>query len=147
MKKTIRLIGVLLIALILISCTSEPEPIEFGKDYCHYCKMNIVDKTHAAQYVTSKGKQFKFDSIECLVNELKSKDKQELAHILVANYSNPGELIPAANASFLISSAIKSPMGMNLSAFKEEKMALEMSQKHDGVVYSWQTLTQFISEK
>jgi len=145
MKLIGRLITYLLFSLSLLSCSVEPEKIEFGKDFCHSCKMNIVDKTHAAQYVTSKGKQFKFDSIECLVNELKSKDEQVLAFINVANYANPGEMIPALKASYVISTAIKSPMGMNLSAFKEEKAALEVLQNHDGVVYTWEILKQHIS--
>ena len=147
MKKIARFIIILLLATISISCSIEPEPIEFGKDYCHSCKMNIVDKTHAAQYVTSKGKQFKFDAIECMVNDLSSKDDSQIAIINVANYSNPGEMIPAKNATYLISSAIKSPMGMNLSAFKKETAALEVQQNHEGVVYTWQTLSQFISTK
>jgi copper chaperone NosL len=135
----------IIILLLTISCKIEPQAIEYGKDQCSFCVMNIVDKTHAAQYVTKKGKQFKFDAIECLVNELKSKDEQVLAFINVANYANPGEMIPALKASYVISTAIKSPMGMNLSAFKEEKAALEVLQNHDGVVYTWEILKQHIS--
>ena len=55
------------ILMLLISCKIEPQAIEYGKDQCSFCVMNIVDKTHSAQYVTKKGKQFKFDAIECMV--------------------------------------------------------------------------------
>ena len=34
---------------------------------------------------------------------------------------------------------------MNLSAFKEEKAALEVLQNHDGVIYTWEILKQHIS--
>ena len=71
----------------LVSCTVEPEPINYGGDQCEFCKMNVVDKAHAAQYVTSKGKQFKFDAIECLVREISTPEIKEsdLAFILVAD--------------------------------------------------------------
>ena len=39
---------------------------------------------------------------------------------LVADYGNPGEMVPVTDASFLISEGIKSPMGANLSALSSE---------------------------
>jgi copper chaperone NosL len=109
--------------------------------------MNIVDKTHAAQYVTNKGKQFKFDAIECLVNDLSEKNEADLAIILVANYDNPGEMIDAKTATFLISKAIKSPMGANLSALATSEKALELQQKHSGEIYTWAALKLQLSDK
>ena len=38
---------------LLTACSAEPEPIAYGSDACDFCRMNIVDKTHAAQLVTS----------------------------------------------------------------------------------------------
>jgi copper chaperone NosL len=131
----------------VISCSVEPEAIDYGKDYCHSCKMNIVDKTHASQFVTKKGKQFKFDSIECLISELNTIDSKTLAFIKVANYSNPGEMTDAISATFLISTAIKSPMGMNLSAFKNPKEAEEFQQKYAGTLFNWENLNQQLASK
>ena len=51
----------LLTFITLSSCNIQPQPINYGEDACHFCKMNIIDKQHAAQIVTSKGKAFKFD--------------------------------------------------------------------------------------
>jgi len=135
------------ILLLTISCKVEPEAIEYGKDQCGFCKMNIVDKTHAAQYVTTKGKQFKFDAIECLVNDINEKEEEDLAIILVANYANPGEMIDAKTATYLISPAIKSPMGANLSAVSTSEKALELQQKYAGNIYTWDTLKQQLSDK
>ena len=139
-------IGVIIL-LLAISCKVEPQPIEYGKDQCSFCKMNVVDKTHAAQYVTSKGKQFKFDAIECMVNDLNEKYEDDIAILLVANYGNPGEMIDAITATFLISKEIKSPMGANLSAFSSKNKAEELQQKHGGSIYSWGTLKQKFSDK
>ena len=135
------------ILLLTISCKVEPQSIEYGKDQCSFCKMNVVDKTHASQYVTSKGKQFKFDAIECMMNDLNEKNEADIAILLVANYGNPGGMIDATTAIFLISIEIKSPMGANLSAFSSSNKAEELQQKHGGTIYSWETLKQKFSDK
>lgn len=140
------IIGVLLL-LLIISCKVEPQPIEYGKDQCSFCKMNVVDKTHAAQYVTAKGKQFKFDAIECMVNDLNEKNEEDIAILLVANYANPGEMVDAKTATYLISEEIQSPMGANLSGFSLKTKAEELQQKHGGDIYTWETLKQKFSDK
>lgn len=137
-------IGIVII-LLTISCKVEPEAIEYGKDQCSFCVMNIVDKTHAAQYVTKKGKQFKFDAIECLVNDLNEKNEQDLAVILVADYGNPGNMIDAKTATYLISTGIKSPMGANLSAVVTLEKALELQQQYLGDIYAWEPLKKHLS--
>ena len=135
------------ILLLTISCKIETETIDFGKDQCSFCVMNIVDKTHASQYVTKKGKQFKFDAIECMVNDLTEKNEEDLAIVLVANYANPGEMIDAKTAKYLISSEIKSPMGANLSAVSSLEKAEELQQKFSGDIYTWKKLKQRLSDK
>jgi copper chaperone NosL len=132
---------------LMISCNVEPQAIEYGKDQCSFCKMNIVDKTHAAQYVTKKGKQFKFDAIECMVNDVNEKSEDKIAILLVADYGNPGEMVAVKTATYLISKEIKSPMGANLSAFSSKNKAEELQQKFGGDIYTWETLKQKLSDK
>jgi len=125
----------------LNSCSVEPKEIKYGEDHCHYCDMTVVDKTHASEYVTKKGRAYTFDAIECLVNDLnENKNGDMMSFILVANYSNPGELIPATEATYLISKSIKSPMGANLSAFKLKEKAIGYLNKGDGKLYNWEQL-------
>ena len=138
-------IGVVII-LLTISCKVEPEAIEYGKDQCSFCMMNIVDKTHSAQYVTKKGKQFKFDAIECMVNDLTEKNEDDMAIILVADYGKPGQMVDAESATFLISMEIKSPMGANLSAFSTKELAIETQEKHTGQIFTWNALKQKYSD-
>lgn len=135
------------VLLLIISCKAEPEAIEFGKDQCSFCKMNIVDKTHAAQFVTTKGKQFKFDAIECMVNYIGQNSEEKIALLLVADYAKPGEMTEAEKATYLITPAIKSPMGANLSAFSAKNTAEEVQQKNQGEIYSWETVKQKLSDK
>ncbi len=49
------------LSLLSTSCRIEADPISYGHDQCNFCKMNIVDKAHSAQYVSDKGKQFKYE--------------------------------------------------------------------------------------
>lgn len=131
----------LLLPLIITSCNVEPKEINYGTDHCHYCDMTVVSKTHASEYVTKKGKAFMFDAIECMVNEINDQHNEDgLAFVLVANYANPGELIDASIATFLISQEIKSPMGANLSAFKSFDKAKETQTEHGGELYTWKEL-------
>lgn len=132
--------------LFFSSCSTEPEEIAYGKDQCSFCKMNVVDKTHAAQYVTAKGKQFKFDAIECMINDLADKNEDEVEVVLVADYNNPGKMIDSKTASYLVSDGIKSPMGENLSALSTIEEALKLQSEYSGEVYNWNEIKEYLSK-
>lgn len=134
------LIKIFPVILLLFSCSSKPEPINYGSDACHFCKMTIVDKTHAAQAVSSKGKQFKYDAIECMVNDINMNQNTDMATLLVANYLNAGEMLPAEKAHFIISSGIPSPMGGNLSATASRQEAEQLQNEHGGDLFNWNEL-------
>ncbi len=107
--------GLLLIAAIgfTVACSTGPEPIQFGKDQCDYCKMNIADAKFGAQLVTDKGRIYKFDAVECMVPYM-DENNQEYNHILAVPFDDPGALKPAVDLHYIISDSIRSPMGANL---------------------------------
>jgi copper chaperone NosL len=123
-----------------MGCEIAPKPIAYGSDGCHFCRMTIVDRQHAAQIVTDKGKAFSFDAIECMVNALKEIDPGTVALFLVSDYPQPGALIDATQATYLISEGIPSPMGANLSAFEDKDAALQARTAHGGTLYTWPEL-------
>jgi len=129
----------LMVALLLLflSCNVSPKAIDYGNDSCHYCKMTIVDKVHAAEIVTKKGKVYKFDATECMINFMKEFDTSQIELYLSNNFTEPEELIDATLATFLISKNIPSPMGAFLSAFKDEIQAEKMQKDNGGELYSW----------
>lgn len=129
-----------LAALFLSGCTPEPTPISYGEDSCDFCRMTIVDPQHAAEVVTNKGRVYKFDAIECMVSHVKREGEEQFSFILVNDYADPGELIDAGKARFLISEAIPSPMGAFLSAFEERQTADEFLAEKGGTLYSWRSL-------
>ncbi len=130
----------LIMLLFLASCAIEPQPIDYGKDACHYCKMNIVDSQHAAQFVTEKGKCYKFDAIECMLNQMKDFDEAPIALFLVSDYAKPGVLTDATNATYLISDAIPSPMGGFLTAFETQEKAVLTQEEANGLLLGWDKL-------
>lgn len=124
----------------LASCNIGPETINYGSDGCHFCSMTIVDRQHAAQFVTWKGKVFKFDATECLMNDLKEVDNATVALFFVNDYEAPGELIDATKATYLVSQNIPSPMGEFLTAFKSREVAERIQAANQGTLFDWTEL-------
>lgn len=141
------LLIILFLMSVISSCSIEPKPIIFGSDQCNYCKMNIVDKLHAAQFVTKKGKQFKFDAIECMVNQVEDIDESSIAKLMVSNYGDFGVMIDAKLARYLISPQIKSPMGANLSAFDKSNNLDQIIKQYSGDLYDWDQLKKQLRKK
>ncbi len=133
-----QIIIVTIVLLVLVSCKVGPEPINYGTDACHYCSMTIVDKQHAAEFVTNKGKAFKFDSIECMMNSVKDTDSTEVALFLVNGFDTHGNLIDGTKATYLISKNIPSPMGEFLSAFENKEAAGLVQSEQNGELFGWQ---------
>jgi len=129
-----------LVLFIFASCEVSPKPINYGSDGCHFCSMIIVDKQHAAQIVTKKGKAFKFDAVECMLNHMKDIDTVEVALYFCNYYEQPGELIAAQEATYLISENIPSPMGEFLTAFDNMEAATAAKEENGGELYSWNEL-------
>lgn len=136
-----KIIQLLLISLLFAACNVSPQPINYGSDACHFCDMTIVDRQHASQMVTAKGKAYKYDAIECMVHSLQDEFKDtEMAHYLVADFHQPGELIDAKTATYLVSEKIQSPMGENLSAFLNEESGQNAVERFTGDVYTWKEI-------
>ncbi len=138
--KTLKYYSTITLLLLFFSCNVKPQAIDYGNDGCHFCKMTIVDKVHAAEIVTKKGKVYKFDATECMVNFTKEFNTSEIQLYLSNNYKDPEALIDATQATFLISENIPSPMGAFLSAFKSKEEAIKMQAEKGGKLYTWDQL-------
>ena len=124
-----------LLALAFTACSPQPSAIDYGKDACHFCSMAIVEKQYGAEMVTQRGKVYKYDSIECLLGDLKRRDPDTIAMELVNTYDTPILLQEASGRVYLISEALPSPMGANLSAFDTEATATRVHQEKGGTLY------------
>ena len=140
-----KFIGICLIPFLL-ACSAEPEPLLYGTDACHACKMTLMDKKFGAELVTQKGKVYKFDDVNCMLNfyNAPENNSEQFKHRLVVDFMQPGKLIPVGDAFFVKSTEIKSPMASQIAAFESEESMNKMKQEWDGIYLVWgEVVTQF----
>jgi copper chaperone NosL len=131
---------------VLSACSKGPQMIDYGNDGCHFCKMTIVDKIHGAELITDKGKVFKFDATECMLNYVDENKALPIGSFLTNYYDIPTEFIPAQEAIFLISEELPSPMGANLTAFKTKESAEKVLVEKGGELYTWEALKTHLNQ-
>lgn len=135
-----------ILVTILFSCSTEPEPLQYGEDACHTCKMTLIDKKFGAELVSKKGKVFKFDDVNCMLTFYNSDEMRadEFLHRLVIDFSQPEKLVNATDAFYLKSPEIKSPMASQIAAFEQKEKMDEMKKQFKGIYLVWgELVTQF----
>lgn len=128
---------------LFVACNNEAQPIDYGNDNCSFCEMTIVSQAYAAQAVTNKGKQYKYDAIECLVKD-QLQHNHEMEIQLVSDFENPGTMLKVDNAGFVINDSIKSPMGENLAAFKKESAVVNNASEG---IFTWDELMTYFHQQ
>jgi copper chaperone NosL len=139
----------LLLALILpavfVSCSVDdsPQAVALGQEDCVACQMTIVDGKFACEYITDKGKCFKFDDLSCLFNYLAKNniDENSILKIYVGDYEHPDKLIDLKTAALVLGVDIASPMGGGVAAFsnRENAVVFATSTKSE-LLTSWTVL-------
>lgn len=138
--KRINILSVFFIFFFFISIQAQ------NTNSCAHCNMIIKDSLHIAS-AKIDNKTIQFDAIECLVNYIKTRDEVTFSTLQVSDY-NTGKLTDAKTATYLQSEAIPSPMGANLSAFKNEKEAIQLQKDKGGEIFSWEEIiTKFKDSK
>ena len=131
---------------VLSACSKGPQTIDYGNDGCHFCKMTIVDKIHGSELITDKGKVFKFDATECMLNYVGENKALPIGSLLTNYYDVPTAFIPTQEATFLISEKLPSPMGANLTAFKTKESAEKVLAEKGGELYTWEALKTHLNQ-
>jgi copper chaperone NosL len=143
MKTKITAIAVpLILCLTMASCKIEPEPLRFGKDGCHTCKMTLMDNKFGGEILTTKGKIYKFDDVNCMLSFYNSGDVSvdEMKEVLIVDFATPERLIDARKALYVKSESIKSPMASNIAAFESDKNLQEINKRWNGTILGWNEL-------
>ena len=130
------------LSIALSGCSYDPVPINYGKDVCDNCRMQIEDRGYGAEIVSPKGKIYRFDSGECLLQFLPGLPfpADQARHLLMTDRSAPGNLIDARSAYYLISQQLPSPMGAGLSAFRSQDSLRAFHSRYDGEMLDWKEL-------
>lgn len=134
---------VIIAMLLLAGCNPKAEKIAVGKDNCAECKMTIMDPKFGGEIVTKKGKVYKFDDAHCVATfmERRAVEMSEIHQTLFTDYNNDNEFIKVNSAEFVVSSELKTPMGGNAAAFKNETEANKKAEEIEGSkVTNWATL-------
>ena len=130
----------LIFSAFVWGCKPEPHPINYGKDLCEFCSMTIMDEKFGAELMNSKGKFFKFDSDECMMNYLKENKQLSFTFYLVASYNQPGVLIDATKAYFVHGGDVDSPMGGQLASFNNKLEAEKFQHEKKADLLTWTQL-------
>lgn len=144
----IRLFFTLFVSSILFmslqACGSNdgPQPIAYGKDQCAYCRMSVSDPRFGCQLVTTKGRAFHFDDVQCAVAHVKKGNvaAEDVANYYLPDYSNDNKLLPAEGLYLLKSESLKSPMRGDVAAFASESDLEEVRNVHGGETLTWADL-------
>ena len=129
------------LGLLLLSNCSRTKPVDFGagEHSCDVCGMSIVDMRFKAEAVSTKGKIYRFDSIECLA-DWSQEHPGAWALRWVTDFYHPQNWIPLEKAFILKSERLPSPMGGNFSAYATREDLNRALAEFGGVPLSWESL-------
>jgi copper chaperone NosL len=147
MNKMSLLMTVLFCCFLLAGCGEpKPEEIDFGRDVCVYCIMTIVQPQYGAVLVTDKYRSYKFDAVECMVAYyLEERIPRENVHSMwTIDFENPRELINVEDAFYLYTDNLPSPMGLNVSAYRNREFALSMQDQYGGEIIDWDRVVDLV---
>lgn len=113
-----------------------------GEEECAHCNMMISDQQFASQLVTSTGRHYSFDAIECMAAYTADFDG-EIHSLWVRDYYEYEEWIDATQATFVQSDEIPSPMSVNISAYKDREDAQQQVED----VIDWEDVKRLVADQ
>jgi copper chaperone NosL len=133
----------------LAGCNPSPRPLQYGVAECDHCRMTLSDERYGGEIVTRTGKIYTFDSVECLAafSHLGPVTAGEIHDSYVIDYGSPRTLVRAADALFLKSTQLLSPMGANLTAFRRDQDARGARDVFGGDLLTWEDARRFVESE
>ncbi|RMF87896.1 MAG: hypothetical protein D6736_11855 [Nitrospinota bacterium] len=137
----------LVVSFFVMGCSSgqsrdTPPDIRYGEDICDQCRMIISEARFAAGYVTTDGRQRRFDDIGDMLL-FHAEHAEEVAAFWVHDYKRE-EWIRAETAFFVVSRALPTPMGHGVVAFRNEQQARDLADKVAGKVLRFDDLQEHL---
>lgn len=127
----------LLLCLLAMACAPHgPRPLALGREPCTHCHMTLMQERFAAQALLTTGKVFVFDDVGCLANWLAASGERPAS--LWVWSAIPGEgWLPAAEAVYVHSDSLRTPMGGNLAAARPGAGADSLRAALGGSLRTW----------
>jgi copper chaperone NosL len=136
------------LALVLGACSDGPRDIQVGAEECAHCRMMVSEHSFATQLITDRGRPYVFDSIECMAEFLDAEEEipqDRVRSLWVTDFNEPGRWLGVEDAHFLRSRDLRSPMGLNLSAYASESEARESQADFGGEVLTWTEVRELVA--
>lgn len=147
-KNSATAIALLFVLCTFSSCGSKgPEAVVLNKDACEFCKMTISDGRFMTELITKKGRVYKFDDLNCMLQYSAESGKAAVESFYVGNYEKQNEFIEASKAWYVADSSLKSPMGGNTAAFENKEIATTQAVKYKTTTINWSALNNETSHK
>lgn len=133
------------LSAILVGCSvnTKPREVELGKDNCAGCSMAIEDAKFACEFISDKGRCYKFDDLSCLFHYIHKQNipDSSVLKIYVADYQNPSTMLDIQSASLVLGNTIHSPMNGGVAAFSDAKVAEKFALESKSILLdSWKRL-------
>ena len=120
--------------LLATSCgvtADGPPVIVVDRTECSHCGMLISEPLFAAGYQAGNGEKRVFDDIGCLRNAVRAEHGPVRVWV---HDAVKAEWIDGAEATFVSSPAIRTPMGGGVLAYRDPQDAARAAAKHDARV-------------
>ena len=140
-------IVLMVLGLFLTACSDGPREVHVGEEECAHCRMLVSEERFASQLITDRGRHYVFDSIECMVEFLDENEEvteDRIQALWVTDFPDPGAWTPVDQAWFLRSDDLRSPMGLNLSAYARAESAEDARQAFGGEVMRWEDVRELV---
>lgn len=130
------------VALAACGSSGPPAMAYDGSESCEHCRMAITDPRFGSALVSTTGRVYRFDSIECLAG-FYAEDTTRAATMWVSNYQAPGAMLRVVEARFVrLTGPEGSPMGMGLAALSAD--ATPAAGTTDGTLLSWDDVVELV---
>jgi copper chaperone NosL len=134
-----------MVVLALAACRAALDPnrpptIRYGTDVCSQCGMIISEVPYAAAYSLPGGEARLFDDIGEMVVDYRQR-REPVAAFFVHDHGTR-EWVRAEHALYVLSRALRTPMGFGVAAFATEADAAAMARQVGGEVLTFPELLQ-----
>jgi copper chaperone NosL len=119
----------------------EPPELHYGEDPCAQCRMIVSEERFATAVVAERDGRlevFPFDDVSCQLRWEESTSAEVRARWV--HDHGTGAWLPAADAFYVRSTSIRSPMGSGVLARSSRSGAEEEAGRRNGDVLTWTEL-------